>query len=303
MKRTSIALFLILGLCAITAFGQKKEALKDRHATAVAEIAAAERAFAKRCGEIGVRDSFLEYFTDDCTIFIPEPTNAKAFYGKRKPGKGPFELVWGPEFVDASNAGDMGYSTGPSVFSNPTDPKFKPNYGYYFSIWKKQPDGSWKVVIDVGTNVPQGNPIPKDVEAGRFISSNDAIPRTPNFSGFNKLIQDRETEFIREVAAKGPEKAYSKSISDQFRRHFPGMMPSKGGDSLTSHLSQRSEVKMGLTRFESSNGGDLFYSYGEYAATVDTGKEKKAETGFYFHVWKMEGKSLKLAAEVINLKE
>lgn len=302
MKRTSTALFLILGLFGFTAFGQK-QTLKDRHAAAVAEIAAAERAFAKRCGEIGIRDSFLEYFTDDCVIFLPEPANAKAFYGKRKPGKGPVELVWGPEFVDASNAGDMGYSTGPSVFTNPSDPKSKPGYGYYFSIWRKQPDGAWKVIVDVGTGVPQGNPIPKDIEAGRFISSNNAIPRTPRSSGFNQLIQDRENEFIREVAAKGPEKAYSKFISDQFRRHFPDLMPLKSGDALTSHLSKRSEVKMGLSRHESSTGGDFFYSYGEYAATVDTGKEKKAEAGYYLHVWKKEGKSLKLVAEVISLKE
>lgn len=303
MKRTGTALFLILGLFAFTAFGQKQPALKDRHAAAVAEIAAAERAFARQCGEIGVRDSFLEYFTDDCIIFIPEPTNAKDFYGKRKPGKGPIELVWGPEFVDASNAGDMGYSTGPSVLTNPSDPKFKPNYGYYFSIWKKQPDGTWKVVIDLGTEVPQGNPIPGDVEAGRFISSNRPISNAATPDGTKKMIQEREREFIKEVAANGPAKAYPKFISDQYRRHFPGLMPLKGGDALTSHLSNRTEVRMGLSRYESSGAGDFFYSYGEYAATVETGKEKKAETGFYFHVWKKEGKSLKLVAEIISLKE
>lgn len=302
MKRTITALFLALGLFAVTGYGQKPD-LKERHAAAVNEIAAAERAFARRCGEVGIRDSFVENFADDCVIFIPEPAKGKEFYAKRPSGKGPVQLVWGPEFVDASNAGDLGYSTGPSVVTNPSDPKFKPGYGYYFSIWRKQPDGTWKVVIDVGTDVPHGNPIPKDVEAGRFISSNNAIPRTPHFSGFNTLIQDRETEFIKEVGTAGPEKAYPKFISDQFRRHFPGLMPLKGGDSLTSHLSNRSEVKMGLSRFESSNGGDLFYSYGEYAAKVDTGKEKKTEAGYYFHVWKKEGKSLKLAAEVISLKE
>lgn len=302
MKRTATALFLALGLSAFTAFGQKPN-LKERHAGTVAEIAAAERAFAKQCGEVGLRDSFVENFADNCVIFIPEPTEGRPFYAKRPSGKGPAQLVWGPEFVDASNAGDMGYSTGPSIFSNPSDPKFRPRYGYYFSIWRKQADGTWKVEVDVGTQMPQGNPIPKDVEAGRFIASNNAPPPSPNPEGSKKLIQDREQEFIQEVAAKGPQKAYSKFIGDQFRRHFPDLMPLKGGDALTSHLSKRSEVKMGLTRFESSNGADMFYSYGEYAAKVDTGKEKKTEAGYYFHVWKKEGKSLKLVAEVISLKE
>lgn len=302
MKTKTTVLALALGFLGVTVFGQKPD-LKERHAAAVTQIAAAERAFAKRCGEVGLRDSFVENFADNCVIFIPEPTEGRPFYAKRPSAKGPAQLVWGPEFVDASNAGDMGYSTGPSVFSNPSDPKFKPRYGYYFSIWRKQADGTWKVEVDVGTQMPQGNPIPKDVESGHFIASNNAIPQTPHFSGWNKVIQDRENEFIKEVAAKGPEKAYSKSIGDQFRRHFPDLMPLKSGEALMTHLSKRSEVKMGLIRYESSNGGDMFYSYGDYSATVNNGKETKKETGYFFHVWKKEGKNLKLVAEVLSLKD
>lgn len=302
MKRTSTALFLILGLFAITAFGQKQPALKDRHAATVAEIAAAERAFAKRCGEVGLRDSFVENFADNCIIFIPEPVNGKEFYGKRPSGKGPNQLVWGPEFVDASNGGEMGYSTGPSVFSNPADPKFKPRYGYYFSIWRKQADGTWKVEVDVGTPTPNGNPIPRDVESGRFFGGKE-LPKA-GATGTNwPAALAVETEFAKVIQAKGVAAGYAKFTSDQFRRHFPNLMPLKGGDALQSHLGERTDMTLHVTNANSSTSGDMYYCYGDYSASVNTGKETKKETGFFFHVWKQEGKSLKLVAEVLSLKE
>lgn len=301
MKRP-LALLLLLGFCAVTAFGQKEDAKKN-HDGAVEAVAANERAFAKRCGVVGIRDSFVEYFADDCTVFVPEPVNGKEFYGKRPPGKGLVELVWGPEFVDVSAGGDLGYSTGPTVFTKPSDPKFKTAYGYYFSLWRKQADGTWKVEVDIGTSTPQGNPIPKDVEHGAFIAKNaKTTPRTPHSPEWLKEIQDREQQFIREVGAKGPKATYPKFIGVSFRRHFPDLMPLKGGDSLWSHLEDRSEVKMGLTRYESSNTGDLFYTYGEYSAAVKAKDGAKKEQGYYLHVWKKEGGALKLVAEVFSLK-
>lgn len=302
MKTKTAVLALSLGFLGVTVFGQKPD-LKERHAAAVTQIAAAERAFARRCGEVGLRDSFVENFADNCVIFIPEPVNGKEFYGKRPSAKGPAQLVWGPEFVDASNAGDMGYSTGPSVFSNPSDPKFKPRYGYYFSIWRKQADGNWKVEVDVGTQMPQGNPIPKDVESGRFFGGKETAPKAGAAGADWPEIRAGETEFAKAIQARGTAAGYARFASDQFRRHFPDLMPLRGGDALQSHLKQRTDVAMRVTNANGAASGDMYYCYGDYSATVNNGKETKKETGYFFHVWKKEGKTLKLVAEVLSLKE
>src|SRR5688572_8982731 len=58
-------------------------------------------------------------------------------------------VKWSPDFVDASPGGDMGYTYGKYVWSS-TDSAGKPITfnGVFHTVWKKQPDGSWKYVWD-----------------------------------------------------------------------------------------------------------------------------------------------------------
>jgi len=60
-------------------------------------------------------------------------------------------LTWTPVGADISAAGDLGYTYGTYEFrSKDKDGKPTVEYGNYTSIWKKQKDGSWKVVLDMG---------------------------------------------------------------------------------------------------------------------------------------------------------
>jgi ketosteroid isomerase-like protein len=53
--------------------------------------------------------------------------------------------------ADISSSGDMGYTYGTYEFAS-SDRNGKPvvDHGKYTTIWKKQKDGSWKVVLDMG---------------------------------------------------------------------------------------------------------------------------------------------------------
>src|SRR5687767_14117225 len=113
----------------------------EQLSSGAAQIVAAERACAKRFGEVGVRDSFLEFFADDGVSFVPEPGLARPRLEKRPKPKLPLEvlLVWAPEMAEISAEGDLGWSTGPSQIvdrsgKNPT------RHGHYFSMWRKQAD-------------------------------------------------------------------------------------------------------------------------------------------------------------------
>jgi ketosteroid isomerase-like protein len=61
-------------------------------------------------------------------------------------------LKWHPTQVEISSSGDLGYSIGEyerigkDASGNPATV-----IGNYVSIWRKQPDGRWKVVLDIGT--------------------------------------------------------------------------------------------------------------------------------------------------------
>ena len=63
-------------------------------------------------------------------------------------------LTWKPMGADVS--GDLGYTYGTYEFRS-KDASGKPtvSYGKYTSIWKRQKDGSWKVVLDMGNASPQ----------------------------------------------------------------------------------------------------------------------------------------------------
>ena len=60
-------------------------------------------------------------------------------------------ISWKPFRAEAARSGEMGYTLGNWTFVAP-DSTF---YGFYYTIWKKQADGSWKWVVDGGNNTPK----------------------------------------------------------------------------------------------------------------------------------------------------
>lgn len=102
-------------------------------------------------------DRILPFWADDATIL---PPGAPAIVGKdaiRKyvsssfatPG---FSIIWTTEKVDVSESGDLAYSSGTDHISlNTPDGKPVTEENRAVAIWKKQPDGSWKCVMDVMT--------------------------------------------------------------------------------------------------------------------------------------------------------
>lgn len=66
-----------------------------------------------------------------------------------------YQLIWTPTDAVMSPAGDMGYTWG-HFEGHSKDANGNPitTSGRYMTIWRKEPDGSWKVVLDAGANEP-----------------------------------------------------------------------------------------------------------------------------------------------------
>jgi ketosteroid isomerase-like protein len=66
-----------------------------------------------------------------------------------------YQLTWTPTDAQMGPSGDMGYTWGhfeghsKDAAGNPVTTS-----GRYMTIWRKQADGSWKVVLDAGANEP-----------------------------------------------------------------------------------------------------------------------------------------------------
>lgn len=66
-----------------------------------------------------------------------------------------YQLTWTPTDARMGPSGDMGYTWG-HFEGHSKDANGNPvtTSGRYMTIWRKEPDGSWKVALDAGANEP-----------------------------------------------------------------------------------------------------------------------------------------------------
>ena len=66
-----------------------------------------------------------------------------------------YQLTWTPTDAVMGPSGDMGYTWG-HFEGRSKDAQGNPvtTSGRYMTIWRRQPDGNWKVVLDAGANEP-----------------------------------------------------------------------------------------------------------------------------------------------------
>ena len=97
---------------------------------------------------------YMSYYADDA---VELPNGVAAIDGKINIAKSmgfldqkDNRLTWTPVGADISSSGDLGYTYGTFEFhSKDKDGKPTVDHGKYTSIWKKQSNGSWKVVLDM----------------------------------------------------------------------------------------------------------------------------------------------------------
>lgn len=117
-----------------------------------------EAGLMKAAAEKGA-EGYMAYYAEDA---VEVPNGEDAIQGKANIAKtmGFLDdkrnrLTWTPVGADMSASGDLGYTWGTYEFRSPDkDGKLTVDYGKYASIWKKQKDGSWKVVLDMGNASP-----------------------------------------------------------------------------------------------------------------------------------------------------
>src|ERR1035438_7255696 len=68
-----------------------------------------------------------------------------------------YQLTWTPTDATMGRSGDVGYTCGhfeghsKDANGNPVNTS-----GRYITMWRREPDGKWKVVLDAGSNEPAG---------------------------------------------------------------------------------------------------------------------------------------------------
>lgn len=112
-----------------------------------------DRDFSAMSVREGMHKAFLKYIADDGVILRNNsyPAKGKKALEDRFADKSDsaFILSWEPLFEKVSESGDLGYTYG--THSNTNKRTGEITKGTYVTIWQKQSDGSWKFVLDTGT--------------------------------------------------------------------------------------------------------------------------------------------------------
>jgi ketosteroid isomerase-like protein len=112
-----------------------------------------DRDFSAMSVKEGMHKAFLFYMADDGVILRNNsyPAKGKKMLEMRFAGKSDstFVLSWEPLYEKISESGDLGYTYG--VHNNTNKSTGEVTKGTYVTIWQKQSDGSWKFVLDTGS--------------------------------------------------------------------------------------------------------------------------------------------------------
>jgi ketosteroid isomerase-like protein len=112
-----------------------------------------DRDFSAMSVKEGMFKAFLSYIAEDGVMLRNNsyPAKGKETLAKRFEGKTDttFILSWEPLYERISESGDLGYTYG--LHTNTDKITGEISRGTYVTIWLKQPDDSWKFVLDTGT--------------------------------------------------------------------------------------------------------------------------------------------------------
>jgi ketosteroid isomerase-like protein len=114
-----------------------------------------DRDFDKATAEKGV-EGWVSYFAPNGSMLgdTSKPnTGADEIRQAMEPAfhDSSFSLRWHPVKAEIMMSGVLGYTVGRyERFRRNKEGKLMKSTGSYTTIWKKQPDGSWKIVLDTG---------------------------------------------------------------------------------------------------------------------------------------------------------
>lgn len=213
MRRTALGFLSLLAVLANNA-----ESAESPNAELQEQVRKTEAAFAKTMAD---RDhaAFTSFLAEETVFFGRNVLRGRAAVAQawKRFYEGPTApFSWAPADVEVLDSGTLGYSSGPVL-----DPAGN-RVGTFNSIWRRQPDGSWKIVFDKGCpecdRAPRPVAVPVDAtgiaalawmagdwrtEPGkRQVDEHWSAPSGGSMLGMSRTVADgttREFEFLRIV--------------------------------------------------------------------------------------------------------
>ena len=263
-----------------------------------------EQAFSQAAADKSTREAFLLFIADDGILFRPKAVNGKQWlieHPAPASEKHPL-LAWQPVFADIALAGDLGYTTGPWEYKEDIKDEKPVAYGDFVTLWKKQVDGSWKFLVDLGINHPESSGPLNLLKVSDEASSASTRPiKKINQERERKALVKRDLEFSDSALALGFVKAFLTYAGTDVRLFRDKSAPFVGKQSAAAALDSRKEkLTWQPTGEDVSRSGDLSYTYGLYEARSDDSEKKLIERGNYLRIWKQQNGVWRVVLDLAN---
>lgn len=247
------------------------------------EVIKAEQAFDAYTFQHGFTHGFYAFSAPDAVSFNPAPSKthermAEAIAKDPSEKDAPSSLRWWPAHVGVAKSGDLAYDLG--CWTNGNDPQG----GWFFTVWKKQPDGKWLWVIDTGAGKADIAALPpKERVAVDFRPAGTAD--TPKAA--SDEVSQSEAVLNKALSLQNPQTAFNGFLAANAIVTDGTAIPAQTDDAYPAALNARPSGLVWQMDYGSvSQAGDFAYTYGHAS---DAGKATK---GYYIRVWRKDGPEL-----------
>jgi ketosteroid isomerase-like protein len=202
----------------------------DTETAALRSLLETEYAFCQEA-QTSVRAAFLDYLAEDSLLLEPAPVPGRAFYAAAKDDPG--SLEWYPAGADTAESGDLGFTTGPWIYSRGG----AQIHGHYLTIWKRDATCRWWIAFDGGvSHAAAANVEPKLVPDAVSAAKRNAPPaKLVAEDAVSRAISDFEDTSRQDGFAAGL-RTYARTLD--FRLYTDGEAPmgvSAANRYLTAH--------------------------------------------------------------------
>jgi hypothetical protein len=245
------------------------------------EIARAEQAFAQMAIDSGVKKAFL-YFLDSNSIQFHRGTGQAALpFWENLPERETL-LYWKPVYTGMASSGDIGFSTGPFEGKGSAKEPVRES-GSYNSIWVKNKQGQWKVLIDMG--------VPYKPSLFHYDYLPGIYKKSVPYTGKDNW-QKVEEDFISRYKQAGNQ-AFLQYLTSDSWFNIHGHQPLHTIKDIEAGVQQiPTDLQFECMGGARSAAGDLVYAYG----TV----KRKGHKENYLRVWGFQDRGWKLLLQVLK---
>ncbi|MFH0882155.1 MAG: nuclear transport factor 2 family protein [bacterium] len=246
---------------------------------AIKPLLQAEKNFAVYMDSASIRDGFLEYLAEDAVVFNPGPVNGRELYESREPS--PARLLWTPDVAEMDASGSFGWTSGPWQYfpdSTATEPVAG---GHYATVWRKDEDGSWRALADIG--VSHEIVSLEGITVHHLTGGQADQSKRPNPDGYRRAVVNAERVLSRRSEGRGSRPALLAVLDVDAVILREGYLPARDRGDQSAILEKETGTSSWTpTGIKVAPRGDLALAYGTGTAK----REGKVREFAYMRIWR-----------------